>query len=101
MGCLPSIELRRGRLRSLSVACMECMPLILITEFNGRVLKANFSFCQLIASLSFVLPQLNLTKIKLEYLKFGLEFKKKLKHSRKIYCLTRVRLFLSSARVIF
>jgi len=28
-------------------------------------------FCQLIASLSVVLPQLNLTKLKLQYLKFG------------------------------
>jgi len=42
-----------------------------------RILKANLSwsptwakFCQLITSLS-VVPQLNLIKLKLEYLKFG------------------------------
>jgi len=50
---------------------------------NGRILKANSSwsptwvkFCQLIASLSVVPPQLNLTKLKLEYLKFGFQCKK-------------------------
>jgi len=44
----------------------------------SRFLKANLSwsstrakFCQLIASLSVVLPQINLTKLNLEYLKFG------------------------------
>jgi len=44
----------------------------------SRILKANSSwsptwakFCQLIASLSVVVSQLNLTKLKLEYLKFG------------------------------
>jgi len=44
----------------------------------SRILKANSSWsptwaklCQLIASLSVVLLQLNVTKLKLEYLKFG------------------------------
>jgi len=44
-------------------------------KFIARILKANLSWsptwaklCQLIASLSVVLPQLNLTKLKLEYL---------------------------------
>jgi len=47
-------------------------------DTNSRIFKANSSwsttwakFRQLIASLSVVLPQLNLTKLKLEYLKFG------------------------------
>jgi len=45
---------------------------------SSRVLKENLSwsstwakFYQLSASISVVLPQLNLTKLKLEYLKFG------------------------------
>jgi len=45
----------------------------------SRILKANLGcsltwvkFCQLIASLYVVLPQLNQTKLKLEYLKFVL-----------------------------
>jgi len=45
---------------------------------NNRVLKANLIwsltwaiFYQLILSLCVVLPQLNVTKLKLEYLKFG------------------------------
>jgi len=39
-------------------------------------LESNLAkFCQLIASLSVALPQLNLIKFKLEYLKFG--FKRK------------------------
>jgi len=49
----------------------------------GRILKANSSwsptrakFCKVIASLSVVLPQLNLTKLKLEYLKSGFRCKK-------------------------
>jgi len=47
-------------------------------ELNSRILTANLSwsptwakFCQLIASLFVVLPQINVTKLKLEYLKFG------------------------------
>jgi len=50
---------------------------------NGRILKANLSwsptrakFCQLIARLSVVLPQLNRTKLKLEYVKSGFRRKK-------------------------
>jgi len=45
---------------------------MIIKKQFGRILKANLSwsptrakFCQLIASLSIVLPQLNLTKLKL------------------------------------
>jgi len=48
------------------------------SDFDSRFLKANLSwsptrtkFCQLIASSSDVLPQLNLTNLKLEYLKFS------------------------------
>jgi len=48
---------------------------------NSRILKANLSwsptrakFCQLIASLSVVLPQINMTKLKLQYLKFEQNF---------------------------
>jgi len=44
----------------------------------GRILKANLSWsptraklCQLIVGLFVALPRLNLTKLKLEYLKFG------------------------------
>jgi len=47
-------------------------------QFYDCILKANLSWsptssksCQLIASLSVVLPQVNMTKIKLEYLKTG------------------------------
>jgi len=51
--------------------------------FSGRILKANLNwsptwakFYQLIASLSVILPQLNETKLKLEYLKSGFKCKK-------------------------
>jgi len=54
-----------------------CMLNILIVLYS-RILKANLSwgstwakFCQLISNLFLVLSQLNLTKLKLEYLKFG------------------------------
>jgi len=54
--------------------------------------KANFSlsptwakFCQLIASLSVVLPQLNLAKLKLEYLKLGFSSNKKDINTVKIF----------------
>jgi len=47
-------------------------------ETNSRIQKANSSwsptwakFCQLIASLSVVLPHLKMTILKLEYLKFS------------------------------
>jgi len=50
---------------------------------NSRILIANLSwsptcakFCLLIATLSVVLPQFNLIKLKLEYLKSGLKRKK-------------------------
>jgi len=47
-------------------------------DINGCILKANLSwsptrakFCRLIASLFVFLSQFYLTKLKLEYLKFG------------------------------
>jgi len=47
-----------------------------MSNTKGRILKANLSwsptrakFCQLIASLSLILLQRNLTKLELEYLK--------------------------------
>jgi len=49
-----------------------------VDQIISCILKANSSwsptwakFCQLIASLPVILPQLNLTELKLEYLKFG------------------------------
>jgi len=51
---------------------------------NGHILKITLSWsptwaksCQLIASLSVVLSQLNLTKLELKYLKSGFKYKKK------------------------
>jgi len=74
----------------------------------GRILKANLSwsptwaiFCQLIASISDVLPQLNLTKLKLEYLKFGFLCKnERYKQGQNFFCVTQVRLFSSSAEIV-
>jgi len=47
-------------------------------HIKSRILKASLSwsptrakFCQLIASLSVVLPQLNVKKLEFMYLKFG------------------------------
>jgi len=76
-----------------------------IQETIGRILKANSSWsltraklCQLIASLSVVLSQLNLAKLKLEYLKSGFRCKKeRYKH----FCIIRIQLFSSSAQVCF
>jgi len=48
---------------------------------------------QLIASLSVVLTQLNLSKLKLEYLKSGFQCKKERYKHRQIFCITLVRLF--------
>jgi len=55
----------------------------------------------LFANLSVVLSQLNLTKLKLEYLKFGFSTKKKDRNTDKIVSATRVRLFSSLAKVCF
>jgi len=55
-------------------------------KLNGRILKANLGWsptppksCQLIASLFGILPELNLTKLKLEYryLKSGFKYTKR------------------------
>jgi len=45
-----------------------------------------------------VLPQFHMTKIKLEYLKFGLSTKK-IKTQTKKFCINRVRPFSNSAQV--
>jgi len=42
-----------------------------ILKANSRWSPTWANFCQVIASLFAVLPQLNQTKLKLEYLKFG------------------------------
>jgi len=54
---------------------------VYVSDFNDRILKSNLSwsptwakFCQLVASLSVVLP---LTKLKLEYRMSGIKCKKK------------------------
>jgi len=65
-------------------------------------LLSNFGeILPVIASLSVVVAQLNLTKLKLEYLKFGFHLKKKDTNTDKYFCITRVRLFSSSAQVYF
>jgi len=50
-------------------------------------------FYQLTASLSVVLSQINLTILKLEYLKFVFKRKKEHKNTEEYFCITRVRLF--------
>jgi len=61
----------------------------------GRILNANSSWiCQLNPSLSVVLPQSNLTKLKLEYLKFGFRCKKeRYKHRRKKFASLEFNIF--------
>jgi len=63
-----------------------------MTEFYGRILKANLSwsptrakFCQGTASLFVVLPQINLTKLKLEYVKSSFKCKKERYKHKHIY----------------
>jgi len=78
-----------------------------LSNTYGRILKANLSwsstrakFDQLIASLSMVPLQLNLTKLELENLKSGFKCKRESTQTKKI-CITGVRLFSSSAQVWF
>jgi len=69
---------------------------LVFLKINGRILEANSSwsptpakFCQLIASLSVILSQLNLTKLKLEYLKSGFRYKnEKYKQTKSFFCET-------------
>jgi len=86
------------------VTSAACSSETISVKYISRILKANSSWfstwaklCQLIASLSVILLQLNLTELKLEYLKFGFWCK----NNTKIFCITRVRLFSSSAKVCF
>jgi len=90
---------------SVPGAFLNC---IRFCESNGRILKANLSwnptrakFFQLIASLSGILPELNLTKLKLEYLNSGLKCKKDMNTRENFFCITRIQLFFSSAQVSF
>jgi len=83
----------------------ECNPDKGFKNSNSRILKANLSwsptwakFYQLISSLSVVLPQLNLTKLKLEYLKFGFQYNnERYKHRQKIFASLEFELLSSSA----
>jgi len=76
---------------------------------NGRILKANLrwsptraKFCQLIASLSVVLPQINLTKLKFEYLKFGFSTKKKdINTDKKFLCHSSLTFFRVQLKFAF
>jgi len=61
-----------------------------VSNSDDPIIKANLSwsrsrakFCQLIASLFVILSQFYLTKLKLEYLKFGFKCKKERKKQRR------------------
>jgi len=81
----------------------------LLFTYNHRILKANLSwsptrtkFYQFIASLFVVLLQLNLTKVKLEYLKFDLKCKnERYKHKQNFFLLQSCSMFLEFSSQVF
>jgi len=77
-------------------------------HINRRILKVNLSWsrtwaklCQLIASLSVILSRFYVTKLKLEYLKFGFKWKKEWKIHRQFFSHHSNSAFSSSAQVCF
>jgi len=59
-------------------------------QTNGHILKANLNeICSLTVSLSVIRP-LNLTKLKLEFLKSDIKCKKEKHIRRKSFCITQV-----------
>jgi len=71
-------------------------------QWGSKSMSVNrATFCQLISKFIRGFTQLNLTKLKLEYLKFGFKCKRKDIRKTNFFCITRVRFFSSSAQVCF